>query len=92
MVAPNHLPPAFLALHSIAPDHGAQVAASTPAVAPSVSPDPDVDRVFYRIAFSFTVIAVHFYHLWRAGVQCGCTHGPTLHLMEGPRVYYRAGC
>ena len=24
-----------------------------------------------------------FYHLWRIGVQCGCTHGPTLHLMGG---------
>ena len=24
---------------------------------------------------------IHLYRLWRIGVQCGCTHGPTLHLM-----------
>ena len=31
----------------------------------------------------FKIIFIHLYHLWRIGVQCGCTRSPTLHLMGG---------
>jgi len=50
-------------------------------------------QAIYSTAFTNPAVTcfffIHLYHLWRIGVQCGCTRSPTLHLMRPRIIYYR---
>ena len=53
------------------------------------------DTFFRRVSPQFTFPAfffIHLYHLWRIGVQCGCTRSPTLQLLRDgyPILYARS--